>query len=638
MSAYVSPAFSQTDKPNIIWITIEDTSPQFIGFCGNKYVKTPNIDRLAREGVIFNNAFATGPVSSASRSCLITGVNTSQLGTGNHRSVYPIPEYIKGFPSYIRSKGYFTTNNVKTDYNTSNEKNIVLSSWDKISNDAGWWNRNKNQNFFSVFNYMDSHQSRTMTTPWNWYVEKVLNKLGARDITTPEEIDIPPIYRDTKEMRKDLSRVYNSLNLVDIEIGKLLDSLKRDGLMESSIIFFFSDHGEAIPRGKSSSIGLSYKVPFFIWFPEKFKYLSPWKSGQSTEELINFEDLPPTVLSLAGADIPSYMTGRAILGNQRKKPEPFVFGSRNRIDESPDLVRTATDGRFFYTREFFPSHPSLLYQKYADVSDIVRKIRRDFYDGILNREQSLMLVNREMEYLYDLRNDPWELNNLAETPQWKHKLLELRKANYNRIVKNRDIHFLPEYELQRISEKTTPYDFRNDINFKSKVVIDAAYEATNKAVKAEKLLELLQNKNPFIRYWAIAGFHNHPSYCVIYRDAITPAMNDNYPPVAIEAAAVAWDNFNDQSAKEVIKRYVADRNVMLSLQALQTIMYMKTVPDDMLETVQSLSEKITKSIDGYKSDYNIESSCDMILYRYKNLPLFIPEFKKWMDTEYMVHP
>jgi arylsulfatase A-like enzyme len=624
------------DKPNILWITLEDSSPQFFGCYGNEDVKTPNIDKLSSEGVMFNNAFATGPVCSASRSTLITGVNTSQLGTGNHRSRYPIPDYMTGFPSYIRNAGYYTSNNHKTDYNTSNDNKIIKASWDESSAKAGWAKRGEDQHFFSIYNFMDSHQSRTMTNPWNWYMENIFDKLKEDQITKPEEINVPPIYRDTPEMRKYLSRVYNSLNLTDIEVGELLDSLKKDGLMESTIIFLYGDHGEAIPRGKSSSIGLSYRVPFVIWFPEKYKHLSPWKTGDATNELICFEDLPPTILSLAGVEIPSYMTGRAILGEQREEPKPYVFGARNRIDESPNLVRTVTDGQFFYAREFFPRYPSVEYQKYADVSDIVRTIRNDYSKGLLNKNQSLLVERRDMEYLYDLKNDPWELNNLAGDPSKVEKLAEMQSALYNRLISDKDAHFMPEYEIQKIAGEMPVYEYRASEQYKAKEIIDAALEASNPATSPDRLFELLGNKNHDIRYWAAVEIHNYLEKEQLDRERLLLSMEDDFPPVAIETAAILWENFKDEAARKLLISEVADQNAMNSLQALQMVEYMNDIPDDFITAVESILAK-TEDDDKkeYPPDYNISSVCEVILNRTTGQPLYIDEYKKWVKPEYL---
>ena len=225
-------------KPNILWITIEDTSPQFIGSYGDEHARTPVIDRLAEEGVRFTNAFAPGTVCSPSRTAIITGVKTYKAGTGNHRSKYPVPEYIKGFPYYLQQQGYYTTNNVKTDYNVSGDKEFIAEAWNESSGRSGWWNREPGQPFFAVFNYNESHQSRTMTETYDWYLKNVLEHLTPEERIDDSEFDMPPFYLDSPEMRKQFARVYNSIKLTDNRIGELLARLEEDNLRDSTIIFF----------------------------------------------------------------------------------------------------------------------------------------------------------------------------------------------------------------------------------------------------------------------------------------------------------------------------------------------------------------------------------------------------------------
>lgn len=169
--------YAQQERPNILWITMEDTSPQYIGAYGNPDADTPNIDQLAEDGVRFTNAFSTNTVCSPSRSTIITGSRTYKMGTGNHRSNYPVPDYIKGFPYYLQQQGYYTSNNSKTDYNVEDMKAFIREAWDESSDTAGWWNRKEDQPFFSVFNFATSHQSRTMTWPYQQYVKNVLNNI-----------------------------------------------------------------------------------------------------------------------------------------------------------------------------------------------------------------------------------------------------------------------------------------------------------------------------------------------------------------------------------------------------------------------------------------------------------------------------
>jgi len=620
----------ESDYPNILWITIEDTSPQFVGYEGNKTVHTPNIDRLAMEGVRFANAFATAPVCSSSRSTLITGCRTEAMGTGNHRSAYPIPDRILGFPEYLRRLGYFTSNHAKTDYNTSAAKRIIDSAWNESSGKAGWWNREQEQKFFSVFNYASSHQSRTMTNPYLWYKEKVLKKLPDSLITYPDEINVPPFYLDSPEMRKHLVRVHNSMNLTDIEIGLLVDSLRQNGLLESTIIFFFADHGEGIPKGKTNSTGMGYKVPFFIWFPKQYKHLSPWPLREITDELISFEDLPPTVLSLVGSQIPEYMTGRPFLGNSREDPRPYVYLSRNRIDESPDLARSVTDGQYLYTRVFLPRYPILKYQKYSDVSDITRIIREDGAAGKLNVIQSELLNSRQVEYLFDQHNDPWEINNLVNDSMFSDVLKEMRTELRRSILEIRDIHFLPEYELKSISKETTPYEYRLSEDYDYESIISAAYLSGENTDYLGHILGLLEDKDPIVRYWGAVGLHNHIDICTNFQDEILSYLNDPYPPVQIELAAVLFEVNQHPSARELLVGYLNSSNGREVVQTLQMIQYFEEGIQIFIPGIRSTREKWdTKEVD--RNDYqNITNCCDVILHYNAAEDLLYPRMSRWI--------
>ena len=222
-------AASAQDRPNILWLTFEDTSPEFIGCYGNKAAKTPTMDKLAREGTRFTSAYSTGSVCSPSRNALILGCKTYTLGTGNHRSNYPIPDAMTGFPKYLRDAGYYTSNNSKTDYNTSAAKRIIQESWDESSGQAGWWKRQDGQPnaarpFFAVFNSMSSHQSRTMTEPFAQYKKQIIDQLPDSKQTKDEDILLPPFFRDSPAMRKQAARIYNSITKTDTEFDTLTDA------------------------------------------------------------------------------------------------------------------------------------------------------------------------------------------------------------------------------------------------------------------------------------------------------------------------------------------------------------------------------------------------------------------------------
>ncbi len=299
---------SDAPRPNILWITCEDMNPN-LGFLGDEYARTPNLDKLAQESVYFERAFATAPVCSPARSCLITGVYATSLGTQNLRSKFPIPSFMEGFPSYLRKEGYFCTNNVKTDYNTANEPAIIKASWDQCSASAHWRNRKPGQPFFAVFNDMTTHQSRTMVWPYERFKKEVQAELSAEERHDPAEAPVPPYYPDTPIVRRTIARYYDCITVMDKHVGKLLSQLKEDGLFEDTIIFFFSDHGAGLPRHKRALYDTGLHVPLLVRFPEKWRHLAPAGPGERVGRLVSFVDFPPTVLKLAGIKVPSYMQG-----------------------------------------------------------------------------------------------------------------------------------------------------------------------------------------------------------------------------------------------------------------------------------------------------------------------------------------
>ena len=575
---FIVSSFSAQEKPNILWITIEDTSPQFIGCYGNKNASTPNIDKLAKEGIRFTNAFSTGTVCSPSRSAIITGIPTYKMGTGNHRSNYTIPKYIKGFPYFLKQEGYYTSNNVKTDYNIANEKDFINESWDESSNKATWSGRkDKNQPFFSVFNYAASHQSRTMSMPFAWYKKYVWDYLPKEDRIGDDAFEMPPFYKDTPEMRKQFARVYNSIKLTDNRIGKLLKKLEDDGLTENTIIFFYADHGEGMPRGKTNGINYGYRVPFVIKFPEKYKHLSPWgKSGSVSSELINFEDLAPTIINLANGKKPDYLKGRTLIGKNRDKERNYLLLSTDRADNGPDLVRTITDGRFVYSRNFMPFMPQMRYINYLEIGEITQQMRSDYKNNKLNTLQKSLFKPREVEVLYDIENDLWETKNLVNNSKYKAVLSKMRKQLCKELLKVKDIHFAPEYEIANISKTTTAFDFRLDKKeYPFQKIYKAALLSGEKGEKIiKKQIKLLKNKNKFIRYWAAVGLMSQNKNTIsLHKSELLKALEDSYLPVKITAASILYNQFENKKAQKILNESIRSNNVEIALMTINYLLY-----------------------------------------------------------------
>lgn len=596
---------SAQQKPNILWITIEDSSPQFFGCYGNDFAHTPVIDKLAKEGVRFTNAFSTGTVCSPSRSTIITGVRTFKAGTGNHRSNYPVPDYIKGFPYYMQQQGYYVTNNSKTDYNVANEKAFIKEAWNESSGKAGWWNRKPGQPFFAVVNFMESHQSRTMTMPYDWYTKNVWEQLYKDEQIAEDAFEIPPIYRESDKMRKHLARVYNSISLTDKRIGELLARLEKDNLRDSTIIFFFADHGEGEPRGKTNGINYGYRVPFIIWFPEMYKHLSPWgEAGIVSNELLNFEDLAPTLISLTGGRVPDHLEGRILLGENRSAPVDHLVLSADRSDNGIDMVRSVTDGRFMYSRNYLPFIPQGRYIRYMYISEIVQQMRSDYDNHLLDSLQQSYFEPRPDEYLFDIENDLWETNNLADNPTYNEVLKRMRKQLDNDLGDARDIMFLPEYEIGLISDTESPYEYRLS---KDKYPFEEIYSAASLSGKrgsqvAENQLKLLKNKNKIVRYWAIMGLRSQsPKALEVFRQEIEKSMDDGYPLVQIGAAAIAYQLWDNKQALEILTESCKSENMDVALLTLNLLMYIENKEPfiSSIKEVHSLPDR----------NYNVKAAC-----------------------------
>lgn len=606
------------DRPNILWLTFEDTSPEFVGCYGNKAAQTPVMDQLAAEGTRFSRAFSTGSVCSPSRNALILGCKTSTLGTGNHRSDYSIPGVITGFPNYLRDAGYYTSNNSKTDYNTSAAQRLTRESWDESSPQAGWWKRQAGQPFFAVFNSISSHQSRTMTSSFESYRKQVLNQLAENARTRDNDVVMPPFYRDTPDMRKQVARIYNSITKTDTEFGEILARLDREGLRQNTIIFLFADHGEGMPGAKTNGKGIGHRVPFIVWFPDRYKHLSPWKQGGVvTDEMIDFVDLAPTLLTLAGVAIPTHMQGRSLMGSTRRPAPAYLFLSSDRSDESYDLTRTVIKGRYAYTRVFMPHIPELRYLQYMDVGEITKQIRQDFRANQLNSVQMQMLRPRPTELLYDLENDPWEVDNLATKKGHEKLLNEFRTALRNHVLHERDVHFLPEYELASLPGTTTAYDYRQqNANFPIRDIYAAALLSGYRNSRvARKQIALLANSNAVVRYWALMGLKSQSKALLIpYQARLAQILTDTYPLNQILAASLLNEHFGDETARRVLEKQLNAPEDHIANVVLQNLLYQSNAAV-WLPVVETMQQ------DKKEERFNTARSVAVFLYVHGGRPL-----------------
>ncbi len=447
---------SDSEKPNIIWITIEDQSQYLLPFNGNDDVTLPNLQKIADESLIFENMYSTYPVCAPARSAIISGMYPNSIGTHNMRTmaysyykkngnfgerneneqVLGIPRYssklaesIKTFPSILRENGYFTYNKDKGDYN------FIIS-------DSTWSEYGTNKKItkadtpiFAVYNYNVTHESSI------WQRDKEPLMVDPHDLKI-----IPPIFPDDSIVRHSLAVNYSNLIEMDRQVGKLVKQLKEGDLYDDSYIFFYSDHGGPFPRHKRAIYETGTKVPFFVKLPKGKK------EKIDTNEFLSFIDFAPTVLSIAGIEVPSFLQGKAFLGKYKNESKrEYLFTASDRFDENPDRIRAVRDDKFKYIRNYFPENSHALNVAYRRQMVLMRHLTSLHLQGKLSKEHDLWFrVPKLREELYDLENDPFELNNLSDKPEYSNQLNNLSKVLDDWIKEIDDLGRIPEKELYKM--------------------------------------------------------------------------------------------------------------------------------------------------------------------------------------------
>jgi N-sulfoglucosamine sulfohydrolase len=432
----------QTQKrPNILWISTEDMSPH-LGCYGDKVAKTPNLDRLASQGARFTNVFTTAAISAPVRAGIITGMYQTSIGcmhmrtTSYRRSVdNPVeftavpPHYVKAFTEYLRASGYYCTNNSKTDYQFAKEP-VPASIWDECSKTAHYKNRpDKNQPFFAVFNWVGTHESQ------NWDISKLK--------TDPASVKLPPYYPDTEIIRRNVAKMYDNIARLDSVVGAMLKELEKEGELENTIIFFWGDHGDGLPRGKRWLYDSGLNIPLIIKWPGKIQ------PGSVDERLISSIDFGPTVLSMAGVTVPAHMQGKPFLGEQAYNfSREAVFAARDRVDESYDMIRSVRTSNYLYIINYYPNEPFPIWVPYLSKMPIYQEmLRLDAENRLSGPQKSWMAYARPPEELYDVKKDPFQINNLAADPEYRNIKQDLKKMHEKWTLETGDMGHLNESEM-----------------------------------------------------------------------------------------------------------------------------------------------------------------------------------------------
>lgn len=581
ISLFAAPAYADV-KPNILWITAEDMSPA-LGAYGDTYATTPHLDALAKESVRYTNAFAAAPICSPSRSTLITGMWAPSLGTSQMRSSFPIPFAVKGFPTYLREAGYFTTNNEKTDYNTANEPRLIKDSWDESGATAHWrsTSRKKEQPFFAVFNQMETHQSRSMVWPYEVFKTNIQSRLPAEQIHDPAQAVVPPYYPDSAIVRREIARFYDCVTVMDAEVGKVLKQLAEDGLAENTIVFFYSDHGSGMPRHKRLLHNSGMNVPLMIRFPEKFKHLSPSAAGETVDRLVTFVDFAPSLLSMLNIAVPEAMQGKAFLGPAAAEKNEYLYGFRDRVDEVFDLSRSIRSDRYLYIRNYMPHLSWMQPSVYSDLGAIQNEIRQYATANaaaLTPAQRAYAGPTRPVEEFYDVSNDAQNLVNLINgvlSPEQTAALEAHRSAFAKKRMEILDLGVLPEsimtafiLEEERPIREITLGDSNHRPDLET---IWAAADLVGKGTR-EELRELVRSGDDAVRFWGIIGLRSaFPRDKALLED-LYDSMDDVSVAVRLEMAAWMAEASDEHrgEAIEVIGRELFNENWWTALHACRS--------------------------------------------------------------------
>jgi len=566
--------------PNILWITAEDIGP-WLSCYGDANATTPNLDRLASEGILYQNAFANAPVCAPARSTIITGMYPPGLGTQHMRSTNQVPDFVRLYPGYLRDAGYYCTNNRKKDYNLVEK----TDEWNESSGEAHYKNRAPGQPFFAIFNFTVCHES---------CIHKTMENL----VHDPAAMEIPPYHPDVPEIRHDWAQFYDKITLMDTLAGNILAELEESGLSDSTIVIFYGDHGGIIGRSKRFMYQTGLRVPMIVRVPEAYKHLAPGKKGSSTGRMVSFIDLAPTLLNLAGIPIPEYMQGNAFLGPDQPEEPAYAHTFRGRMDERYDFCRGTFSEDFHYIINYMPHRIYAQHVEYLWKAPSMRAWEKAYLAGECNQEQSRFFETKPFEELYDRAADPWEINNLADDPAYAGVLEELREATLDWQMSIRDAGFIPEGLLKKINAGGTIYDYTRTDAYPLKQILETATMAgAGDPGNIPELKSRLRDANPIVRYWAaMAGIILGENGSEMIPE-LEKALTDELPEVRIAAAEALYGMNRKDAALAVLSQNLLNETpetVLFTVNALQEL-----GPEALVSALPALQEVLDKNENNY---------------------------------------
>ena len=580
------------ERPNILWLTFEDTSASNFGCYGNSHVNTPVVDSLASVGIQYMNAWSCAPQSSPARSSLITGCLATTYGMDIHPVSQETPDGLL-FPQLLREAGYYCTNNNKTHYNTTRSNKAC---WDECNKSASYNSeaRKPGQPFFAVFNSVASHMGRIRT----FHTE------GRRDYTKEgihiDSLTLPSYIPDLPEVRSDYAGHLESSQDIDKWVRVFLYDLKAKGLDDDTIIFFFSDHGGCIPRGKGYLYESGLRVPLIVYFPDKWKHLAGCLEGQN-EDLVNFTDLGPTVLSLAGIRPPEHMQGKALHGKfveSGKREVQFAFAANQLHHYLP--VRAVTDGRYKLIRSYIPYRQFALRNYYQWGMPSNKAWDRYVLEGedIADSNWSLPFHPHPAEMLFDLEADPDEVNDLSADPKYTEILARLRDELARHIRTSVDLGFF----LPDTRKGINMYEYVRSENYPLEDMFRLV-EAAGLGRKSDIGLfeNAIRSKSADFRFWGVVGLAvlaREGKISGAHKRGLKALLNDENPYVSAEAAyALAYMGEPDMGIEKLLNPS-EDSQLKISYSALECLSldpqmrpYIMKYSDSLAKAAETLPRK-----------------------------------------------
>jgi len=547
------------DRPNILWLTCEDNSVDWVGCYGNPHADTPNIDRLATEGFQYMHAYANAPVCAPQRCTWITGVHAISMGTHPMRSRYEIPhDRIAYYPDILKEAGYFVSNAGKTDYNVGGRDD--KSPWD--SGKVEWDKLEQRQPFFQIINSTKSHESKAFG-----------------DVTktnhSPDDVRLAKYHPDIPVIRQNYAHYHDQIKKMDADIGAALEALEKSGLAENTIVIHNSDHGGVIARSKRYLFNSGTHCPLIIRIPEKYKHLRPGtgEPGTKINDLVSFVDMPATWISLAGAEIPATMQGRVFLG-EKAQPREYHVSFRGRMDERCDNVRAVRDRKFLYIRNYMPYAPWGQHLNYLWTMKATQAWEEHDQAGLTDAVTGRYFGTKPMEELYDVSADPDNVNNLADSPEYAKEVVRLSAALDAWQAKHFDSGLLPETEVVKMAADAgvTIYDLVRDPRLYD---VQALQNASALALREDpadvrSFYEGLGSDNAGLRYWAVVGLFNVQEKTELDPARILSLLEDQSHHVRVMAAWILY-RAGEKSAAQACWNELLESSSYASLKVCNVI-------------------------------------------------------------------